>query len=49
MVMKGRSTVPLDWSQCAVVERIPGKVSGAGLFKGLVRRCRLYLRILKME
>jgi uncharacterized protein (DUF433 family) len=24
----------LDWSQCAVVERVPGKVSGAWLFKG---------------
>jgi uncharacterized protein (DUF433 family) len=23
----------LDWSQCPVVERIPGKVSGAWLFK----------------
>ncbi len=23
----------LDWSQCAAVERIPGKVSGAWLFK----------------
>ena len=24
----------LDWSQCAAVERIPGKVSGAWLFVG---------------
>ncbi len=24
----------LDWSQCSVVERTPGKVSGAWLFKG---------------
>jgi uncharacterized protein (DUF433 family) len=24
----------LDWSQCAVVERVPGEVSGAWLFKG---------------
>lgn len=24
----------LDWSQCPAVERIPGKVSGAWLFKG---------------
>lgn len=24
----------LDWSQCNAVERIPGKVSGAWLFKG---------------
>jgi uncharacterized protein (DUF433 family) len=28
-------TLPLmiDWSQCSAVERIPGKVSGAWLFK----------------
>ncbi len=24
----------LDWSQCAAVESIPGKVSGAWVFKG---------------
>ena len=24
----------LDWSKCSAVERIPGKVSGAWLFKG---------------
>ena len=24
----------LDWSKCHAVERIPGKVSGAWLFKG---------------
>lgn len=24
----------LDWNKCPVVERIPGKVSGAWLFKG---------------
>ncbi len=24
----------LDWTQCPVVERVPGKVSGAWLFKG---------------
>ena len=24
----------LDWSQCAAVERIPGKVSGTWLFRG---------------
>ena len=24
----------LDWSQCPTVERTPGKVSGAWLFKG---------------
>jgi uncharacterized protein (DUF433 family) len=24
----------LDWSQCCEVERVPGKVSGAWLFKG---------------
>jgi uncharacterized protein (DUF433 family) len=26
--------VMLDWSQCSAVERMPGKVSGAWLFKG---------------
>jgi uncharacterized protein (DUF433 family) len=26
--------MPLDWSQCPAVERIPGKVGGAWLFKG---------------
>jgi uncharacterized protein (DUF433 family) len=25
----------LDWSQCPAVERIPGKVSGAWVFKGM--------------
>jgi len=24
----------LDWTQCSAVERVPGKVSGAWLFKG---------------
>ena len=24
----------LDWSQCQAVERVPGRVSGAWLFKG---------------
>jgi len=24
----------LDWSKCSAVERVPGKVSGAWLFKG---------------
>ena len=24
----------LDWSQCPVVESVPGKVSGAWVFKG---------------
>lgn len=24
----------LDWSQCPAVESIPGKVSGAGVFRG---------------
>ena len=27
-------TATLDWSQCPAVESIPGKVSGAWLFKG---------------
>jgi uncharacterized protein (DUF433 family) len=25
---------PLDWSQCPAVESIPGKVSGAWVFRG---------------
>ena len=25
---------PLDWSQCPAVESIPGKLSGAWVFKG---------------
>ena len=25
----------LDWTQCAVVERVPGKVSGAWVFKSI--------------
>ncbi|HEY6347250.1 MAG TPA: DUF433 domain-containing protein [Bryobacteraceae bacterium] len=25
---------PLDWSQCPIVESIPGKVSGAWVLKG---------------
>lgn len=27
------ATITLDWSQCPAVERIPGKVSGAWLFR----------------
>lgn len=27
------SQVMIDWSQCSAVERVPGKVSGAWLFK----------------
>lgn len=30
----GASTIALDWSQCAVVESVPGKVSGAWVLKG---------------
>ena len=33
MGLKYRSIMALDWSQCAAVERIAGKVSGAWLFK----------------
>jgi uncharacterized protein (DUF433 family) len=25
---------PLDWSQCSAVESVPGKVSGAWVFRG---------------
>jgi uncharacterized protein (DUF433 family) len=34
IVVEGAIPLPLDWSQCPVVERIPGAVSGAWLFKG---------------
>jgi uncharacterized protein (DUF433 family) len=27
-------TPMLDWNQCSAVERVPGKVSGAWVFKG---------------
>jgi uncharacterized protein (DUF433 family) len=32
----GRTMVPgtLDWSQCPAVESVPGKVSGAWVFRG---------------
>ena len=26
--------MPLDWSRCPVVESVPGKVSGAWVFRG---------------
>ena len=26
--------MPLDWSNCAAVESVPGKVSGAWVFRG---------------
>lgn len=26
--------MPLDWSQCEAVESVPGKVSGAWVFRG---------------
>ncbi len=26
--------MPLDWSKCAAVESVPGKVSGAWVFRG---------------
>jgi uncharacterized protein (DUF433 family) len=30
----GRIMATLDWSQCAAVESVPGKVSGAWVFRG---------------
>jgi len=32
-VKESRIMAPLDWSQCPAVESIPGKVSGAWVFK----------------
>ena len=34
VVIQSYCLVMLDWSKCAAVERIAGKVSGAWLFKG---------------
>jgi uncharacterized protein (DUF433 family) len=31
--MKSKNMATLDWSQCPAVESIPGKVSGAWVFK----------------
>ena len=31
---KVKDMAPLDWSQCPAVESIPGKVSGAWVFRG---------------
>ena len=31
--MEGKNSATLDWSQCPAVESIPGKVSGAWLFR----------------
>ncbi len=31
---RGVNMAALDWSQCSAVESIPGKVSGAWVFKG---------------
>jgi uncharacterized protein (DUF433 family) len=31
--MEGNNMTTLDWSQCSAVESIPGKVSGAWVFK----------------
>ena len=33
MKWKGKTMATLDWSQCPAVESIPGKVSGAWVFK----------------
>jgi len=34
MWTKGGATMALDWSQCAAVESVPGRVSGAWVFRG---------------
>lgn len=31
---EGQDMASLDWSQCAAVESVPGKVSGAWVFRG---------------
>jgi uncharacterized protein (DUF433 family) len=34
MIVGGLTMASLDWSQCPAVESIPGKVSGAWVFRG---------------
>lgn len=34
MAERTLSLIMLDWSQCPAVERVPGKVSGAWVFRG---------------
>jgi uncharacterized protein (DUF433 family) len=34
MWTKGGAPMVLDWSQCAAVESVPGKASGAWVFRG---------------
>jgi len=34
MWTKGGAPMALDWSQCAAVESVPGRVSGAWVFRG---------------
>jgi uncharacterized protein (DUF433 family) len=34
MVKRDKLMASLDWSQCSAVESIPGKVSGAWIFRG---------------
>jgi uncharacterized protein (DUF433 family) len=34
MRFSGDSDMALDWSQCPAVESVPGKVSGAWVFRG---------------
>jgi uncharacterized protein (DUF433 family) len=34
MWTKGGAPMALDWSKCAAVESVPGKVSGAWVFRG---------------
>lgn len=31
--IESRRTAPLDWSQCPAVESVPGKLSGAWVFR----------------
>jgi uncharacterized protein (DUF433 family) len=34
LVIRRKAMSALDWSQCSAVESVPGKVSGAWVFKG---------------
>ncbi|MGC2657398.1 MAG: hypothetical protein WA324_05440 [Bryobacteraceae bacterium] len=39
----------LDWSECPAVESIPGKVSGAWVFKDTRMRQRETMRIMRVQ
>jgi uncharacterized protein (DUF433 family) len=42
-----KAAMPIDWSQCPVLESVPGKVSGAWVFRGTRVPVSAILRNLK--